>query len=207
VKEDDPFKTVNPPSFTPCQGSSNRLRVNSNTTDNTHAADTGVVCVSEMDLAGDVTLGSATYVIDGGDFTVGSQAHVTCVHCTIILTNSDTATNATIGDVDINGGAEMDMTAPVSGTYDRILFYQDRRAPSGSNTVNKINGNSNSLMSGAYYFPNQQLQINGTAGLNFNCAQFVARTVEFSGNGSITNTCSGGYGDKTILGRHVRLVA
>ncbi len=207
VKEDDPFAEVNPPSFTPCQGGSNRLSVNANTTDNSHAADTGVVCVSEMDLNGNVTLGSATYVIDSGDFTVGSQAHVTCVHCTIILTNSDAATNATIGDVDIRGGAEMDMTAPVSGAYDRILFYQDRRASSSSSTVNKINGNSDSLMSGAFYFPNQQLQINGTAGLNFNCAQFVARTVEFSGNGSITNTCSGGYGDKTILGRHVRLVA
>jgi len=62
-------------------------------------------------------------------------------------------------------------------------------------------------MSGAFYFPNQQLQINGTAGLDFTCAQFVGRTVDFSGNGSINNTCPGGYGDDSIMGKHVRLVA
>jgi hypothetical protein len=107
----------------------------------------------------------------------------------------------------MNGGAEIDMSAPTSGTYEDILIYQDRRASSTSSTVNKVNGNSDSLMSGAFYFPNQQLQINGTAGLNFNCAQFVARTVDFSGNGSINNTCTGGYGDDSIMGKHVRLVA
>ena len=207
VKQADPFADVNVPSFSPCQGNANRLRVLSNATDNSHAADTGVVCVSEMDLNGDVTLGSATYVIDGGDFSVGAQAHVTCNGCTIILTNSDTSTTPTIGTVDINGGAEIDMSAPTTGTYDNILFYQDRRAEESTTIVNTINGNSDSLFSGAFYFPNQQLQINGTAGLNMNCAQFVSYVIEFAGNGSINNTCTGGYGDDRIMGQHVRLVA
>jgi Flp pilus assembly protein TadG len=206
IKQEDPFADVNPPSFAPCQGNANRLSVNSNATVD-RSTDTGVVCFSEMNLDGDVTLGSATYVIDGGNFGVGAQAHVRCTGCTIILTNSDTSSTATIGTVTMNGGAEIDMSAPTSGTYEDILIYQDRRASSTSSTVNKVNGNSDSLMSGAFYFPNQQLQINGTAGLNFNCAQFVARTVDFSGNGSINNTCTGGYGDDSIMGKHVRLVA
>jgi len=206
IKQEDPFADVDPPTFTPCPGNANRLSVNSNATVN-RSTDTGVVCFSEMTLNGDVTLGSATYVIDGGDFTVGSQAHVICNGCTIILTNSNTSSTATIGDVDMNGGAEIDMSAPTTGTYEDILFYQDRRASSSSSSVNKINGNSDSLMSGAFYFPNQQLQINGTAGLDFTCAQFVGRTVDFSGNGSINNTCPGGYGDDSIMGKHVRLVA
>jgi Flp pilus assembly protein TadG len=206
IKQEDPFADVNPPSFAPCQGNANRLSVNSNATVD-RSTDTGVVCFSEMNLNGDVTLGSATYVIDGGNFGVGAQAHVRCTGCTIILTNSDTSSTATIGTVTMNGGAEIDMSAPTSGTYEDILIYQDRRASSTSSTVNKVNGNSDSLMSGAFYFPNQQLQINGTAGLNFNCAQFVARTVDFSGNGSINNTCTGGYGDDSIMGKHVRLVA
>jgi Flp pilus assembly protein TadG len=206
IKQADPFADVNPPSFAPCPGNANKLTVNSNDTVD-RSTDTGVVCFSEMNLNGDVTLGNATYVIDGGDFGVGAQAHVSCTGCTIILTNSDTSSTATIGDVDMNGGAEIDMSAPTSGTYEDILIYQDRRASSSSSTVNKVNGNSDSLMSGAFYFPNQELQINGTAGLDFNCAQFVARTVDFSGNGSINNTCTGGYGDDAIMGKHVRLVA
>ena len=206
VKQEDPFKDVVPPTFTPCQGNANKLSVNSNETDNTRANATGVVCVSDIDIKGTADLGSATYVIDGGNFSAGAQAHVTCTGCTIILTNSSSGSNATIGMVDLNGGAEIDMTAPTSGTYKDILFYQDRRASTASNTVNKINGNSDSLMSGAFYFPKQQLQINGTAGLNFNCAKFVSYIVEFSGNGSINNNCSGGYGTGAIMGKHVRLV-
>ena len=207
VKQEDPFEDVNPPSFSPCPGAANRIRNNSSQAAIDRTADTGVVCVSEIDAGGTVNLGSATYVIDGGDLTVGAQGRLTCNGCTIILTNSSASSTATIGDVDINAGAEINMSAPTTGTYQDILFYQDRRATSGSNTVNKINGNSSSTFTGAMYFPNQQLQVNGNAGLNFSCAQFVARRVEFSGNGSITNTCPGGYGNGSIMGKHVRLVA
>lgn len=206
VKQEDPFANVNPPAFAPCQGAANRLRVLSNATVN-RSTDTGVVCFSEMTLAGDVTLGSATYVIDGGSFDVGAQAKVRCTGCTIILTNSNTSSTAPIGSVNINGGAQINMSAPNSGPYKGLLFYQDRRAESSSSTVNRINGNSSSLMTGAMYFPQQKMEVNGTAGLNFSCAQFVARRVEFSGNGSITNSCPGGYGTGTIMGKHVRLVA
>ncbi len=207
VKQEDPFADVNPPAFSPCQGPANRLQNNSSQAAIDRTADTGVVCVSEINAGGTVNLGSATYVIDGGDVTVGSQGRLTCNGCTIILTNSNSSSTATIGDLDITAGAQINMSAPETGPYEDLLFYQDRRAPSGNNTVNKINGNSSSTFTGAMYFPNQQLQVNGTAGLNFSCAQFVARRVEFSGNGSITNTCPGGYGDGSIMGKHVRLVA
>jgi Flp pilus assembly protein TadG len=208
VAQEDPFAEVEPPPFSPCKGNANKLpNTNQNSPPLNLTHQTGVVCYSDMNIGGTVNLGSATYVIDGGDFTVGSQAHVTCNGCTIVLTNSDTSSTAAIGDVDITAGAEIDMSAPTSGDFDGILMYQDRRASSASNTVNKINGNSDSLMSGAFYFPKQQLQINGTAGLDFNCAQFVAYIVEFAGNGSINNTCTAGYGEDEIKGRHVRLVA
>ena len=210
VKEDDPYSSLNPPSFTPCQGNSNKLSVNSNESADRSVTDANkTVCVSGMDLKGTVKLGSNTvYVIDGGDFSTGAQADVSCSGCTIILTNSNAGSPVTIGTVDMNGGAKIDMTPPNSGgAFDGILFYQDRRAPTGTSAKNIINGNSSSIFGGAFYFPRQQLQINGTASLNFNCAQFVARTVDFSGNGSINNNCPGGYGNKQIMGRHVRLVA
>lgn len=206
VKQDDPYEDVNPPTFAPCKGNSNRIRISNQNDVIDRTADTGVQCVSDIDVNGTLRLGSATYVIDGGNFSAGAQARISCTECTIILTNSDSGT-PTIGGADINGGAQINMSSPTTGTYDGILFYQDRRAPESTTIVNKINGNSNSLLTGAFYFPNQQLQINGTAGLNFTCAQFVSYIIEFSGNGSINNTCTGGYGDNEIMGRHVRLVA
>lgn len=208
VKQTDPYEDVNPPPFTPCSGdNASKITVGSNVTDNSRADASGVICAKDISINGTADLGSATYVVDGGNFSAGAQSHITCDGCTIILTSSDTSTTPPIGTVTINGGAEIDMSAPTSGTFDGILFYQDRRAPESTTIVNKINGNSDSLMEGAFYFPKQQLQINGTAGLNFNCAQFVSYVVEFAGNGSINNTCDDGYGDNEIMGRHVRLVA
>ena len=209
VKQEDPYASKNPPTpFGPCQGNAFRLRNNpGNTIDRSTDAANSVQCVSEIDINGTLKLGPATYVIDGGNFSAGAQAKISCTGCTIILSNSSSGSTAQIGTVDINGGAEIKMTAPTSGNYDGILFYQDRRAPTANNLTNKINGNSDSVMSGAFYFPKQALDINGTANLNFNCAKFVSYIVTFSGNGSVNNSCSGGYGTGAIMGRHVRLVA
>jgi len=207
VAEKDPFADVDVPPFTGCQGNTNKLQVTSGQTYD-HQTDTGIQCFSDMSLNGNVTLGSATYIIDSGDLSIGAQANVTCDGCTFVLTNSNSGTSGVqIGNVNINGGAQLNLDAPDSGTFDNILFYQDRRASAGSSQTNQINGNSASVLSGAFYFPTRTLDINGTSNLTFDCGQFVARTVNFSGNGSITNTCTGGYGDDTITGNHVRLVA
>lgn len=200
VKQEDPFASVNP-STTGCPGTA-QLKVNSNQTANVVPG-----CYSKIDFDGDVTMADGVYIIDGGNLTIGAQAKVDCNNCTFILTNSSTSPTATIGSVTVNGGAHLDLVASTSGTYEDILIYQDRRAQSGPSFVNKINGDANSILSGAFYFPSQQLQLNGSAGLDFTCAQFVARTVEFSGDGSINNNCPGGYGDDSIMGKHVRLVA
>lgn len=206
VQQPDPFADVQIPTFTGCPGNSNKLQITSNQT-YSHAADTGIVCFSDMTLDGDVTLGNATYIIDGGNLSMGSQAHVRCAGCTFVLTNSSSGSSPPIGNVNINGGAELTLAAPTTGNFHDILFYQDRRAASGSSQRNQINGNSNSLMTGAMYFPTRELDINGDAGLHFNCGQFVSLTMNFSGNGGITNTCTGGYGKDEITGLHVRLVA
>jgi Flp pilus assembly protein TadG len=202
VKQEDPFAAKNP-STTGCPGTT-QLKVNANQTGSVSPG-----CYSSITFNGNVTMADGVYIIDGGDLDVGAQANVTCNSCTFILTNSDSSPTATIGKVTMNGGAELHLTASTSGYYEDILIYQDRRAASSSSTVNKINGNANTLMKGAFYFPNQQIQINGTAGLDFECAKFVGRTVDFSGNGSINNTINSSCGttDPGFMGRHVRLVA
>lgn len=206
VKQTDPYADVNPPPFTPCQGGGTKIQISNQHDIVDRSLDTGVQCVSDINVNGTLLLGSATYVIDSGSLKAGGQSKISCIGCTIILTNSDGGT-PTIGGVDIMGGAQINMTAPTSGDYKGILFYQDRRAAESSTITNKINGNSLSLLSGAFYFPKQQLQINGDSGLNVSCAQFVSYVIEFAGNGSINNTCTTGYGDNEIMGRHVRLVA
>lgn len=211
VKQSDPFAGISPPTVTPCKGNPNKLDVpNNGNVDRTTGlgADVAgsVVCVSDMSVNGTLKLQSATYYIDGGNFDLGSNANISCTGCTIILSNSDSSSTS-IGRLTMNAQAKSNMTAATSGTYNGLLFYQDRRAETSNSNVNHINGTSDSVFSGAMYFPKQHLSINGNAGLAFNCAQFVSWTVEFSGNSGITNTCTAGYGTKSIMGRHVRLVA
>ncbi len=203
----DPYEEVYPPGNFP-SGAVPDIRVISGQTLN-RSTDTGIVYVGDINLNGTVVLGSATYVLDAGDLSIGAQANVSCNGCTFVLTSRTAATNpGSIGNVNINGGATVDMTAPGPGnTFTGILIYQDRRALSTSSTNNLLNGNGSSTFEGAFYFPRQQVTFNGTAGMTTNCMQLVARTVTFSGNMDIDNTCDDDSGSSSFTGRRVRLVA
>jgi hypothetical protein len=166
---------------------------------------TGVACYSNIDIKGDVTFSPGVYYIDGGQFSAGSQSVISGDGVTFILTSSTAAVNpSSVATMDINGGATIDLTAPGTGTYAGILFYQDRRASAG--TTNTMNGNSNSSLQGALYFPSQQLLFNGTSGMSTNCLQLVARNITFVGNTSISNVCPSDSGTPKITGVHIRLV-
>ena len=166
----------------------------------------GVYCYTGgMDIKGTVTLPSNSIIyINGGTLSFGSQAHVIGDHVTFILTSTTAASDpASVAQVSINGGAELDLTAPNSGTYQGVLMYQDRRSAYGTS---QINGNSNSMLRGGLYFPNRQLSFNGTAGMSTECIQLVARRLSISGNASINNTCPAGEGSQAFQATFVRLV-
>jgi hypothetical protein len=203
LAQDDPFGSVPPPSTFP-NGNCPNVIVNPN---QTTTLDPG--CFGNMTLKGTVVLNPGTYVLDGGSLSIESQANVQCNGCTIVLTSRTAATNpSSIGNVTINGGAEIDMSAPDTGTYKGILIYQDRRALNGTsaNQQSKINGNADSAFQGAFYFPSQQVTFNGTAGMDTDCMQLVARTVVFSGNMDISNNCPSSSASQAFNGRKIRLV-
>jgi hypothetical protein len=132
--------------------------------------------------------------INGG--SVDFKGDFTCTSCTIVLTNTSTATNATIGTFSSNSQATNNITAPSSGTYKGIAVYQDRRA---TGNTDKINGGANNVVNGVVYFPNDTLWINGSGNSVSICAMYVAKNLVFNGNSSIAisapsdSTCAG-YG-------------
>jgi Flp pilus assembly protein TadG len=199
MAQKDPFATIEPPAVP--NGCNNY-------TVGTNDVTTLSGCFKNLTIHGTATL-TGNIILDGGNLTIGSQAVVTCNGCTIFLTNKNAAANSPIGNVDINAGATLNMTAPTSGTYSGILFYQDRRATdgSGANYQNHINGNASSKFQGAFYFPKQEIYLNGTSGMNTVCVQMVGRRVDFSGNTSISNSCPAGSGTTTFDGSMIRLVA
>ncbi len=159
-----------------------------------------------------LTLPDGTYYINGGDAFI--QGDLTCASCTIVLTNKSTAPDAPIGQFKVNADADINITAPSGSTeyYKGIAIYQDRRAKDGASMVNKINGNSASKITGALYFPNQELQYNGGGNTAGTCTLFVSRRIDFSGNSVTLNKfknaseCAGTGIPSIGGGRLVRLV-
>jgi hypothetical protein len=165
-----------------------------------------IVCWDDtLDVNGTLILGAATYVLDGGNLTMtNTGARLACNGCTIIFTSDNAATNpSSIGEPIINGG-ELDLVAPNSGTYQGIMMYQDRRAVA-DNSI-KINGNNNSLLQGAFYFPRAEFEFQGNAGMNTNCMQLVSKKVVFTGSSTLNNVCPANSGSRSFLGKKIRLV-
>lgn len=191
----DPFANVNPTPPSTCSGGNVKVAPKKNKT-----ATLSPGCYTSLEFAGQgsTTLDPGVYFISGGDLDFGSQATVDATAgVTFVLTNVDTATNATIGSVDMKGGSEVSIVSPKTGNTAGIAIYQDRRAvDTGSggsaNSPNKLNGGSGSKLEGAMYFPNQQITWNGNSSADVKCMQLVARRVYFSGTSDITNVCPPG---------------
>ena len=199
LAQPDPFADIAPPAIP--SGCSNW---SDNPQDNQtfhETAPTTPVCLNNFTVKGTLVLQPGTYVVTG-DIGINSGANVSCSACTFVMTNS-TASNT--GTVDINGGAQLNLTAPDSGTYKGILFYSNRDAD--PTDVNKINGNSSSFYKGAFYFPHQKVEYTGNAGVTYECVKLVSWQLTFLGNASINNNCPSGYYGDRFKGRHVRLVA
>jgi Flp pilus assembly protein TadG len=205
ISQPDPFADVPvPPVPSNCK---NKLNVQPNATKTIIPANDGT-CFRGMDLKGNVTFAPGTYIIDGDAFDVGSQAVVSGTDVTFILTSSTAGSNpSSIATLNINGGATINLSAPETGTYAKLVFYQDRRAiDTGSN---KVNGNAASSLQGGFYFPKQAVDFTGTSGQNTKCVQIVSRRVTFIGNSQIQNDCPPLPDDDdrwTFRGTQIRLV-
>ena len=206
----DPFASVTPdPAAMNCKpGNATQSALN----ENTNMATNTYNCFSSLSVGSNrtLTLPAGVYYINGGDVNI--QGAISGTGVTIVLTNKD-PTSTTIGTLKMNASATANLTAPTTGTYAGIAVYQDRRAvdANGSGSPNKINGNSSSTITGALYFPKQELEYNGTGTLTAVCTRFVTRRVVFSGNNSTSNKfakdCAGAGIPEWEGGRLVRLVA
>ena len=207
IAQQDPFGSVPLPTPSGCSGfghSSDNKPNRAFTVDNP----TGTICFnSSFDIKGNATFASGTYILDGASISMTSaNASLNCQQCTFILMNSS---GGSVGSVDLSGGT-LNMTAPdttctlgTAGCYKGLLFYQSRTAAS-DNSI-KINGNSGAVLAGALYFPKADITFNGDSNMSANCLQVVAKDVQFTGNSSVTNTCTGHtYG--AFDGKKVRLV-
>jgi len=148
-----------------------------------------------MSLSGDVTLTPGVYVIDGGDLRINANAHVSGAGVMFFLTNGAT--------VHFNGSAEINLSAATTGVYAGVLMYGDRDQ---GNADNIFNGTANSSMTGALYFPTQQVTHNGNFSGANGCLRIVSKSIDLRGDAGFSTNCAGTGLDTIEVPGAVRLV-
>ncbi|WP_292126192.1 hypothetical protein, partial [Mesorhizobium sp.] len=171
----DPFSSLPAPSTSgSCQ--------NVNSGKSTQTIQPGTYC-NGMNLNGNVALSSGTYVVQG-NLKINAGAVITCAApCTNGVTIYMTGSNT----ISMNGNATVTLSAPTSGTYSGVLFYGDRTGNAAQST---FNGTATSSLTGAIYFPKQQVNYLGNFSGANGCTQVVADTIQWSGNSTINQNCS-----------------
>lgn len=159
-----------------------------------------------------MNLPAGTYYIGEGGMDIQGTLNGTDV--TIVLTKDVAGTGTAVGQLNVNSSANLNLSAPTADghPFENIAIYQDRLAGDSSQT-NKINGNATNKITGAVYFPSQEIVYNGTGTNTWECTRLVGRRVTFTGTAGITNkfaskdTCGDLIGDAFEGGRRVRLIA
>jgi hypothetical protein len=148
----------------------------------------GVYCGGmKLDAGAVVTLNPGIYILDQGSLSVAGGATLIGNGVTLFFTSSTGSNWAT---ATINGGANVNLTAPSSGPTAGIVFFGDRRMPAG--TAFKLNGGSTQVFGGALYLPEAAVTFAGGSGTSaVGCTQLVADTITFSGNSNFALNCNG----------------
>jgi len=119
-----------------------------------------------------LTLSPGLYIIKSGGISVGGQATLKGAGVTIYVQS---------GSVGFAGGATSNLTAPTSGPWQGLLFYQDQANTSSASLV----GGSDQLMSGVLYFPTTHLDYNAGSTTTAQQATIICDTLNVTGNSYI----------------------
>lgn len=149
----------------------------------------------KVDLKNTVNLAPGVYIINGGELKINANALVSGSDVTFFFLGG--------AEVNINGTATVNLSAPTSGAYSGLLFAGARDNPYSDM---KFNGTAASSFTGALYFPTQKVTYQGNFSGANGCTQIVSKLVEWTGNATVNVDCSDfGMADISI-GRAVRLV-
>ncbi len=168
----DPMASLEPPAIGGCNHHNARY------VDSVEVLLPGVYCNGlEIDADSDITLSAGTYIIKDGPFKVLSNSVITGSDVTIFLTGTD-------GLLFFDSNSSIALTAPTSGAFAGILFFQDR----DFGGIHEWNGNSTTTLRGVIYFPSGRLfsvSLNKITPLH-SCTVLIASALEFNSNSGVS---------------------
>jgi putative Flp pilus-assembly TadE/G-like protein len=142
----------------------------------------GTYCGFSLGNGMSLQMSAGIYIIDGGTFSIQGGSTVTSSGGVLIyLTNGAT--------VNIANGSTVTLAAESSGTYQGVLFYQDRSmAAPGAST---FAGGATMNLSGSLYFPHGTLDVNNGSGTSGTTMAIVADMVNFQGGAHLLADAGG----------------
>jgi hypothetical protein len=129
---------------------------------------------------GTITMNPGLYILEGG-ITLSGSTSISGTGVTIYSPSSG---------ITMSGTGSIDITAPTSGTYSGIAFYEGRSNTSGAT----LSGGSNVNVTGAFYAPDATLTFSGGSNVQALNIGLVVKNVVFSGNTYIEQSALDGLG-------------
>ena len=128
-----------------------------------------------------VVMNAGTYIMEGGGFRVDTAATVTGLGVTVYNTTSG---SYPAGPISISGAGRVVLTAPLSGAYQGISFFQNRALTQPVS----LTGLGLTTITGTVYAAKAAVNLTGGAavGLDILGGAFVAESMTVSGAGAVT---------------------
>jgi hypothetical protein len=142
---------------------------------------------------GGINVGNNTYTLNPGNYILVSgglttqSSNSTINGSNVFFYNTFGTTNQgtmSYGPVNISANSNANLTAPTSGTYAGILFFEDRNAPASSDTYG---GGSNAVYQGTIYAKNAAVTMYGNSAINTAYTILVADTISLIGTSTFNN--------------------
>ena len=174
----DPYASLSLPSLGSCTAHNTTVK-------NSASLTPGVYCGGlSVNAGATATLAPGVYYMDQGALTVNGGGTLTGTGVTIIFTSSTGKNYATAS---LNGGANIDLSAPTMGWTGGLVMIADRNAPLG--TSYKLNGGATQKLGGTVYLPTGALIYAGGASATTTCTKMIADTIAFTGNSTLAAQC------------------
>ena len=154
----------------------------------------GVYC-NGISVSGgaNVTFNPGTYILEGGGLNLSGGC--TATGAGVVFYNT-AGSGYGYGAISFSGGTRDVLSAPTTGTYAGILFFQDRSIASPA--ASSFSGGANALLNGTLYFQTSTLSYSGGTGTAYTI--LISDKISFSGGAMLNNDYSSLPGGSPIKG-------
>jgi hypothetical protein len=169
--EPDPLGYLQPPTVAAC------TQTNYTASSGSRVLWPGVYC-GGIRLSGNVqvTLNPGLYILRGGRFQLENTARIRGTGVTLFLTQGNVIT--------VENTTTAELSAPTTGAYAGVLFYQDPNNGS-TETLHIFENATNSYFEGALYFPTQILRLENVTNERAAYTVIVARSLQIENTGGL----------------------